>query len=85
MSFFLKCEDGVYLSQLRFNACALPGALGERDLNIKVRSHRKAGVHNIRNLKVDALYRSLRKPAGFRELIDRGLEFGDAASKSRDQ
>src|ERR1035437_9324326 len=45
----------------------------ERDLNIKVRSHFEVGVHNIRNLKVDALCRSRWKAAGRQEWIERGF------------
>ena len=65
-----KLLVAVRFTELRFNSCALPGAIVERDLNIKVRSNLEVGVDNTWNFKVDAPYWSRRKAAGGQEATE---------------
>jgi hypothetical protein len=46
----------VRFTELRLNACALPAVIGEGYLNVQMRSHSEARIHNIRNLEVDAAH-----------------------------
>jgi len=64
-------QVGVWFTELSFNAGTLPGAIVERDLNIKVRRHLEMGVHDIWNLKVNAPYRSRGKAARCQERMER--------------